>query len=406
MNRNSFQLLTSAGPAAIAVVRLRGPATLAFLQRHVRLRGRKPIEQAPIGAMLRADLLDDQGQPADDILLSIHAGAPPSDVRLHLHGNPFQIQRAFDWLRAAGFEEAGALASDPHAVQVFDLWPAADLLEAEAYALLPRMHTLRGARWLLDQPPRLRAAIDALVRSQTHEALRDGCRAMLERSQIVEWFAAPTRVAVVGPPSAGKSTLVNRLADRAVSLVSPTPGTTRDWIEAESELAGYPVTWLDTAGLRASDDPLEQAGMERTRRLVHEAHAVVVVLDAAEADAAVMRALAEAQADWRPAAVALNKIDRLDPDPGRSVAATLESLPPTWRDVAIPCSATRSEGIRRLGLRVLESLGRRDERLSEPAPFTPRQVELLQEACMCTTLAQARAQHLWDRFGTAQGRRG
>ena len=72
-------------------------------------------------------------------------------------------------------------------------------------------------------------------------------------------------VVLAGPPNAGKSTLLNALAKRDVAIVSAVPGTTRDAIEVRCDLGGLPVTFVDTAGLRASADPIEQAGMQRTR---------------------------------------------------------------------------------------------------------------------------------------------
>src|SRR3712207_8837700 len=72
-------------------------------------------------------------------------------------------------------------------------------------------------------------------------------------------------VVLAGAPNAGKSTLLNALARRDVAIVSDIPGTTRDAIEVRCDLGGLPVTFVDTAGLRASADPIEQAGMARTR---------------------------------------------------------------------------------------------------------------------------------------------
>ena len=83
-------------------------------------------------------------------------------------------------------------------------------------------------------------------------------------------------VAIAGPPNAGKSTLLNRLARREAAIVSPYPGTTRDVIEVHLDLGGYPVTLLDTAGIRESDDPVEQEGVRRARERAAGADLVLV----------------------------------------------------------------------------------------------------------------------------------
>ena len=87
-------------------------------------------------------------------------------------------------------------------------------------------------------------------------------------------------VAIAGPPNAGKSTLLNRIARREAAIVSPIPGTTRDVIEVHLDLDGYPVTLLDTAGIRDSDDPVEQEGVRRARERASEADLVLWVYDA------------------------------------------------------------------------------------------------------------------------------
>jgi tRNA modification GTPase len=87
-------------------------------------------------------------------------------------------------------------------------------------------------------------------------------------------------VAIAGPPNVGKSTLMNQLARREVAIVSPHAGTTRDIIEVQLDLDGYPVTVIDTAGIRETDDPVEQEGVRRARARAAEADLVLWLGDA------------------------------------------------------------------------------------------------------------------------------
>ncbi|CAN0162479.1 unnamed protein product [Ectocarpus sp. 4 AP-2014] len=109
--------------------------------------------------------------------------------------------------------------------------------------------------------------------------LRDGGRGEIVRSGV--------RVAIVGPPNAGKSSLLNLLAARPAAIVSPVAGTTRDVVEVQMDIAGLPVTLSDTAGLReATDDEIEREGMRRARSAVDNAHLAIFVVDATNTDGA------------------------------------------------------------------------------------------------------------------------
>jgi tRNA modification GTPase len=124
-------------------------------------------------------------------------------------------------------------------------------------------------------------------------------------------------VAIAGPPNAGKSTLLNRFAKREAAIVSPYAGTTRDVIEVHLDLAGLPVTLLDTAGIRATEDPVEREGVIRARARAASADLVLWVIDARD----------PVPPDWaksgRPAPatwVIRNKIDIIQEDGDRNEA--------------------------------------------------------------------------------------
>ena len=110
------------------------------------------------------------------------------------------------------------------------------------------------------------------LRDEIAVALADGRRGERLRDGIV--------IAIAGPPNAGKSTLLNRLARREAAIVSPYPGTTRDVIEVHMNLDGYPATLLDTAGVRQSDDPVEREGVRRAEERAQSADLVLWVTDA------------------------------------------------------------------------------------------------------------------------------
>ena len=132
-----------------------------------------------------------------------------------------------------------------------------------------------------DVPKNLVARALAIVRplaAEIAQALAGAARG--ERLRDGLW------VAIAGPPNAGKSTLLNRIARREAAIVSPFAGTTRDVIEVHLDLDGYPVNLLDTAGVReTSDDPVEREGIRRAREAAGRADLVLWVVDAGDVDA-------------------------------------------------------------------------------------------------------------------------
>ncbi|MCC8941636.1 tRNA uridine-5-carboxymethylaminomethyl(34) synthesis GTPase MnmE, partial [Bradyrhizobium sp. Arg68] len=133
-------------------------------------------------------------------------------------------------------------------------------------------------------------------------------------------------VAISGPPNVGKSTLINQLARREVAIVSPHAGTTRDVIEVQLDLDGYPVTVIDTAGIRETEDPVEQEGVRRARARAAEADLVLWLAD--DADTRV------GHEGTTPVWLVRNKIDL-----GRPMAEPGEGVP------EFSISAVRGDGI-------------------------------------------------------------
>jgi tRNA modification GTPase len=220
---------------------------------------------------------------------------------------------------------------------------------------------------ILGETDRLIAEIERhLADGHRGERLRDGIDA-----------------AIVGPPNAGKSSLLNRIARRDVAITSPVPGTTRDVIEVAIDLGGYPVVLADTAGLRDSEDPIEQEGKRRAVQRAEQAEIRLFVFDIAHpADAA--GAMAWPGADT---ILVANKIDLVQAsDTDLSLAA-------------LPVSALTGEGIDRL-LTVLGERVAQTYRIEAPVLTRARHRQALEEATaslrrsFSATLPELRAEDL------------
>ena len=166
-------------------------------------------------------------------------------------------------------------------------------------------------------------------------------------------------VVLIGAPNVGKSSLLNRLAGDEVAIVTAIPGTTRDTVERDIEVGGIPLRVIDTAGLRATDDPIETLGIERTWAAVAHADLALLIVDArdaappAAADAAILDALPAAL----PRIVVHNKIDLAGSSP--SVEVRGEKGAPARRHVFL--SAKTGAGIDLLQHEMLAQAGAHED---------------------------------------------
>lgn len=301
-----FAVASGAGRAAVTVLRLSGPDTGALVDT---LGGRRP---EPRRATL-CRLHNARGEILDHALVLWFPG-PASYTgedmaELQLHGGRAVLEGVAEAL--AGL---GAFPAEPgEFTRRAFLNGRMDLVEAEAVADLVAAETSAQLRQALRQLDgalgdlyrgwsarllRLMAQQEALIDFPDEDlpaevenhvageiaALRDAVLAHLDDGRRGERLREGLVFAITGAPNVGKSTLLNALAGRDVAIVSPVAGTTRDVLEARVVLGGVPVTLLDTAGLRASDDPIEIEGMRRALARACEADVVVRVIDAAAID--------------------------------------------------------------------------------------------------------------------------
>ena len=389
-----FAPSTAPGRAGVAVVRLSGPATEKVLL----ALGGSPIPP-PRRATLRV-LCDPDNRQAIDRGLILWFPGPASfsgeDMgELHLHGGRAVVAAALDamarlpGLRAAEPGEFTRRAFDNGRLNLAAVEGLADLIGADTEA--QRRQALRQmegglsrlAEGWAGRVTRVLAHLEASI-DFVEEPLPGGLEeaALAEAAAIAAEIAAALddrhrgerlreglSVVILGAPNAGKSSLLNALARRDVAIVSEMAGTTRDVIEVQLDLAGYPVTLADTAGLRELDEKpgagvvgqvaVEREGMARARERAARADVTLLLVDleAAIEDPSIIDA-AEALHDSR-ALMLLNKVDRCDRAALVGLLGRLQGRDP------LVMSARTGEGLEavlaRLEERAAEALGMGEE---------------------------------------------
>lgn len=300
-----FALASARGRAGVAVVRISGPRA------HEAVSALADDLPPPRRASLRT-LVSDSGDVLDRALVLVfEAGASftgEAAAELHLHGSIAVVDAVLKrlgrlpGLRPAEPGEFTRRALENDRLDLTEVEGLAALIEAETEAQRRQaMRTMSGAlrdrvddwrRRLIRAAALIEATIDFVdedvpddVRPEV-TALLDGLADEFDRERqgvgVAERLRDGFEVAIVGPPNAGKSTLLNYLAGREAAITSEIAGTTRDVIEVRMDLRGMPVTFLDTAGLRATSDDLESMGVERARRRA-EAADVRIFLSCPEA---------------------------------------------------------------------------------------------------------------------------
>lgn len=305
-------LATPPGMGAIGVVRLSGSTALEIADKVFRAGRGTPLSRADSHRLTHGHIVDaESGQIVDEVLLAVmygpHTYTREDMVEIDCHGGLAAQRDIVRTLIAAGarpaepgeftrraflngridLTQAEAVAAIVRAQTSVALRAAVRQLEG---GLAQRLQRLRGR--LLGVLAQLEAQIDFsdedpgdLNRPALAEDLgKIGAEldALLATSFLGRMLDKGVRVAIVGRPNVGKSSLLNALVMRDRAIVSEVPGTTRDTVEESIEIAGLPVCLVDTAGLRVTGDRVEREGVERAHGALDSADAVLVVLDLSE----------------------------------------------------------------------------------------------------------------------------
>jgi tRNA modification GTPase len=366
-----FAPASGVGRAAIVVVRLSGPACGAALAAITRVA--PPPERVASLRLLRHPV---SGEALDRALV-LRFAAPRSYTgedmaELHVTGGRavlagvIEALTRLEGLRPAEPGEFALRAFENGKLDLSQVEGLADLVDAQTQAQRRQALRIAGGALtreadairalIVEAMAEIEAQIDFSDQDDVDPAglarLRRLAEAASERigrnlasAQAGERLRDGFNVVIAGPPNVGKSTLMNAIARRDVSIVSATPGTTRDPIEVALELRGYPVNLVDTAGIRPTADPIEGEGIARAQRRAREADLALWLSDGGSAAPPF-----DGQPDHPPILAVRAKID-LSPAP-----------PPSG---AIAVSAKTGEGLDRLLAAIADAA---EGQLSGPAP--------------------------------------
>ena len=319
-------IATGHSPTAIGIVRVSGEGCFALCDKVFRAANGRPFSEQPSHKMAFGEMLDARGRVIDQGLAvrfpGPHSYTGEDSAEFHCHGSPVVLRELLDALFAAGARQAKAGEFTQRAF----LNGRLDLTQAEAVIDLIDAETAAAARnaaaqldgglrrvlepiqdSLLDITSRFYAVVDYpdediedVKPEQVAEALSSAEKqlsSLLATCQRGKVLKSGVRTAIVGRPNAGKSSLLNALAGYERAIVTDIPGTTRDTVEESVLCGGVLLRLIDTAGIRDTEDVVEQKGVERSRKALESADLVLAVVDSSvpltDEDLEVLRLAAE-----------------------------------------------------------------------------------------------------------------
>lgn len=333
MNDSILAIATAPGVSGVGIIRISGPRAVEAVAPYFKAQDKRALADQPARFLAFGRLVDGQGLRLDECMVvrfeAPHSYTGEDVVELHAHGGTFHLKRLVQLILEGGrellpplrmarpgeFTERAFLAGKidlTRAEAVADLIHANSDLGREAAArqlagsLQQRIEDLRaGVLGLLAQAeaacdfpddedqlaPRQRQTVEV-------EDLLERMQRLLDTARTGRLVTQGVRVALLGAPNAGKSSLLNALLGEERAIVSAEPGTTRDYLEARVSVEGFPVVLLDTAGLRQAVGSVEAEGVRRSLALAASADLRLLLLDSsAPFDAASLDALREGEGE-------------------------------------------------------------------------------------------------------------
>lgn len=343
-------LMTPLGEGGIGIVALWGPGSVEVLEQ-VFVGTKRRASQIPSGAIAHGTIRR-AGEVLDEVIVARlepeERGVPGPHFEVNCHGGVVAVQAVLRRLSEAG--ATVVRSSELVAASPAESGPlSGGGIKARALAQLPRAPTRLAAAMLLHQAEgalsRELTAVAELLDAQDGHRAAAQLRELLATAKLGRALLKPPKVALLGPPNVGKSTLLNALLEEERVIVHQEPGTTRDVVAETVSLGGVPFELLDSAGIRAAEDEVEREAVERAARLARQCEVALLIFDVREDPARALDLVPTLRPDARSIVVG-NKTDLLPNAPPDY------QLPDDLADVRLVCVSAQMK----TNLRGLESV--------------------------------------------------
>lgn len=408
-------VITALGEGAVGIVRISGADALATAEKIFKSRSGKKLSEYQHHTLVYGHVTDADGTMVDEVLC-VYMQAPHSYtaedvVEIQSHGGIQSLKKilALTYQNGARPAEAGEFTKRAFLNGRIDLTQAEavmDIIRSRSEAslklavrqqngqLAQELRKLRSK--MLDVVINLEAVIDYPeedIEDVTFDTVASsiantaaGIENLLAHAHTGKILREGLRTAIVGRPNVGKSSLLNALLKEERAIVSEYAGTTRDVIEEQLLLDGVPLVLADTAGIRKTEDYVEQIGVEKSRRLLQDAELVICVVDGSEGLTAEDEEILQAASE-KPCVIIVNKSDL-------EIDTTLQQLQERFGiDKVMPLSARTNEGIDRFAAWLKNYVYGSEGTLSDGVYVqNARHEELLRQALQSLQDAQRAAQ--------------
>ena len=359
---------TTSGISALAVIRLSGEECFAIVQK---IFDGKSLSDQP-SHTIHFGRIKHRGEIIDEVLISVfkepNSFTRENSIEISSHGSPLIVAKIIQALLDSGarLAEPGEFTKRAFLNKRFDLTQAeavTDLIHAESdSAHQAALHQMRGGfkhelSQLRDELIHFASLVELELDfgeedvefakrddlKATVQKLKDAIEPLIESFQKGNAIKNGIRTVIAGRPNAGKSTLLNALLNEEKAIVSEIPGTTRDVIEDVIHIDGLAIRFIDTAGIRESQDPIEAIGIGRTWREMKSASLILYMIDLSQTSKDQIREEEDRLKELNiPYLIVANKIDMMGSDDIRP--------DPGW----VPISAVRKTNIHELKKRIVD----------------------------------------------------